>query len=108
MKQSRLRRLIALTVVLCMAITSMPAVGFATVTSAAPVTDSLPADQQVSSDNSLMPEGYIDLDTDVPVVSAEPKKLSEVTEDDIILEESDEASTTFDLGGGRKATFFYS
>lgn len=103
MRPSKFRRLIALTVILCMAITSMPAVGFASVT---PVTSA--ENQTAATDEFVIPEDYVDLDTGDITVNGEPKSISEVTEEDIILEESDEASTTYDLGGGRKATIFYS
>ncbi|MBR4410640.1 MAG: hypothetical protein IKT31_04910, partial [Firmicutes bacterium] len=87
-----LKRVIALTIILCMTITSLPAMGYAT----------------VNDSSSGMDAGASDVVQTISDETTEQSKdLSEVTEEDIILEESSESMTTFDLGGGKNAKIFY-
>lgn len=97
MTRRMLKRIIALTVIMCMMITSLPAMGYASIRTidVEPVAE--------GTNNGPAPNAQILIEGE-----EEPKSFSEVTEDDIILEESNESMTTYDLGGGRKVTAFYS
>lgn len=96
MRHSKFKRIIALTVILCMAITSMPAIGYA----------SVPQNSVVQTTEELE-YGHKSIEKDSEV-SGETKEFSDVTEADIIAEESTESITTYDLGNGKRASVFYS
>ena len=97
MKQRKAKRLIALVMTMCMMITSLPAAGYASVQASEPV--------QVNNVKSLnAAAAYVFAEGE----EEEIKDFSEVTEEDIIPEESSEDITTYDLGGNYKAKVFYS
>ncbi|MGN1334569.1 MAG: DNRLRE domain-containing protein, partial [Anaerovoracaceae bacterium] len=108
MKGRKLKQIIVFTVILCMAVTTMPIVGFASELPQAGQQDytgtATTTDTATAADTA--DDSYIALEEIEPVSTS--KDISQVTAQDIILEESNESITTFDLGGGKKAKIFYS
>ena len=99
MRRSKMKHMIALIVILCLTVTSIPAIGYAAVPEE-------PAAVQTTAGSDT------EIDTIEPAgeesASEVVKDLSEVTEDDIIEDASSESVTTYDLGGGQRASIFYS
>lgn len=94
-----MKHMIALIVILCLTVTSIPAIGYAAV-------------PEESSAVKTTAGSDLEIDTIEPAgeesASEVVKDLSEVTEDDIIEDASSESVTTYDLGGGQRASIFYS
>ena len=94
MKHKRSTRFIALILTVCLFVTMMPATAFATGDA---IVTSQPVNEEAIS-NEVVSE---------PLEYFEHKDATEVTEKDVLLDESGEGYTTFSLGGDRRFTVFF-
>lgn len=89
MKYKYLRKIFTGIMSICLLVTMMPMSAFAS-------TDLSSPNESLLADEAVPVEEYF-----------EYKDVSELTEEDVLLDESGEGYTTFTLGGGRRLTMFF-